>query len=563
MSLHFKNKGGFGAHIAGVTLTVDAVTQAFEIAKAKLANGLERGAIEEKDLSSLMLEVSARLGNGRIKFPSLGPALVLSVGSTGLKELSTPEVAMAEVQRLKSTHAFYNFIACDRGRPRKKRQRIAGPTLEYRTVSVPSFWSEPLRMAADAGIIPGETFKSWIMKIASAMAKQFEIATCYVRAAKGLNVKLVAVHPQQGTLHFHIGYVKVDENGNRLGLIGRKGPNGGGGRLVTNDLQMWAIAMRRWRALMFEPVPMVVKTRKGDAVVHGWELLEMRLHRCCEKKTADSGRAVDQGLGPTWDMVLNDYLDSEVAKLRVQFPLFGALCDDAERRAREENAKKAKAARDALGIGLREANMGLAEKLAKNEVKTLQAEGKVALFDQLFVQKLSPDIIAKTEDVWWRAVHGVHWEADAVYLSDGFMARISHEIRVRGDVFEPHLGNFKFLGSRLCPECFVDQGGNAEKGPMSLSKEAIEHLTPELIDRAADAWYWAFYDAARPKDAPFLSDALVSKIALELRASNPLFEGLADRFRFFGRHLWPARFGHPPAPTYRSSDHETDRVLSI
>jgi hypothetical protein len=557
-SPHFSNKGGVGAHIAGVTLTEDAVAQAIEIAKAKLTDGLNRGAIEEKDFPGLLRDVVSRLGNGRVKFGPLGLLLVLSVGPNELKELPTPQAAMAEVARLKNRYDRYNVWVNDRKRPRKKRQKIAGAVLEYRTVSLPAFWSEPLRLAVDSGLIPGEAFKTWILKIVSALAKHFEVATRYGRVEKGLNVKLAAVHPQQGTLHFHLGFVSVDENGNRLGLIGSKGRDGGGNRLVTNDLQMWAIAMRRLRTLKFEPVPRAVKTRTGDAVIHGWELLDMRITRCTTANSKNYRRIGGQGLGPTWDMILNDLVDSEIAQLRVQYPRFDRLCVESEQHAREENAKKARAARDALGVGLREENLRLAEKLAMVEAKMLQAEAKLTLFDKVLLQKLTPDVIASTEDAWWRAAHRVDTSADAIYLSDALFERFALELRFGGASFGPRLENLKLLGMRLRPKYFGEQA-IPSKG--LDSERPLEPITPELVDRTEVAWWRAFYRAETHEDEPFLSDAFVARIAAELEASNTLFNGRFDQFRSYGQKLWPQRFGSISASAVEEVGRDTDPDL--
>jgi hypothetical protein len=563
----FKNKGGLSPHILGVGLTTDALNQALVIAESKIRDRLEGGIIEERDFEKVLAEVRTRLGEGRLKFAPLKDWCAVSLDVGIIKELEGPNEAIEEFKRLKEKYGHYITTVNDRHRPRTKPERISGHVVEYRTISLPDFTSKALQKAVEQGIIPAPAFKSWFLDLVEFMARLFEESTRYKKAAKGLKVRLVIVHPQQGVLHFHFAFVKVDDNGNRLGLIGQKGLKGGGGRLVTNDLGLWAIAMRRLKKMGFEPVP-VVLTRKGlSSVVAGWELLEYRLGRCTKLKATDTGRARDQGLGPTWDMQLNDSLDAEVAKLRVAYPLYDRICVEEEAVARAANAAKARNARNELGITAKLDNLQLAKQLDKGnaqladlrntlvetnrQLAAVKEDGKIAAERLARVEgrllqvveltgPLTPAMLKEVDEAWWRSVYGLNTAVYEGFLTETFFRRLKSEIAIVNPAFDGKYYSYQVLGERLCPTVFGPT--SAQTAPfleLEAEEPAKNALTRDSLERYIKAWELSYYDRPTSGYEAYLTDGSLRWIAHELRSGNPVFGKDRSYVRILGEQLRP------------------------
>jgi hypothetical protein len=572
-SLNFKNKGEVSEHILGLELIKDALGQVLLIAEGKIRDKLEKGAIEERDFERLLKEVRTRLGDGKLKFAPLGDWCALSLNDGVVRELESPNEAIEELDRLKGKYSRYNSTANDRDKPRTKLERVAGPIVEYRTISLPDFTSNALMKAVGQGIIPGPVFKSWFLNLVELLSRQFEESTRYNKALRGLRVRLFIAHPQQGVLHFHIAFTKVDDGGNRLGLIGQKGPKGGGGRLVVNDLGMWAIAMRRLRKLHFEPVPMALKKDGVSSVICGWELLDHRLIRCTELKATETGRARDLGLGPTWDMQLNDSLDAEIAKLRVEYPELDRICVEEEAVARSENAAKAQDARYELGITAKVDNLQLAKRLdeangqlaglrntlADSDVQLAAAreDGKIVAERMAHVEgclqqavqltgPLTPAMLREVDEAWWRSVYGLNTAAHEGYLTETFFRRIKSEITMMNPAFGGEFYNFQVLGERLCPTVFEPSAVKTLPHPAMEIQEprasTARTLTRDLLERVAQAWELSYYGLPTAGYEMYLTDDFMKWIALELTCENSVSAEDGGYVKLLGEQLRPELF---------------------
>jgi hypothetical protein len=220
---------------------------------------------------------------------------------------------------------------------------------------------------------------------------------------------------------------------------------------------MWAIAMRRLKKLDFEPVPQPFVTKKEAFVIENWELLDKRIERCTKGNVSSAGRLRAQGLGDTWDMILNDFIDLEIEKLRAQYPKFDRLVKAAEAEARRINAVKACEAQRAFGITKREVGVKRLQQIADRK-------GQIA-------ESMTIELIEQTENAWMRAAAGKQNPGDQAYLTDAFVARVAAEIRRTGT----SLGVYTLcvLGRQLWPDYF-DGLSEAHEEPSLGVQERIE-----------------------------------------------------------------------------------------
>jgi hypothetical protein len=154
---------------------------------------------------------------GAEKFPGMGPGCVFDVVAN--RELDG-EACFARLEALEERYASY--LRWDPKNKKWKPVPFEEP-VEYRTVSVPKFRSKVFQRALTEGLLRPIEFRKLLRVISKIVRREFRSGTKYPGAARGLEVELVLWHLQQGALHFHVVFRKVDDDQKRLGLIGTRG----------------------------------------------------------------------------------------------------------------------------------------------------------------------------------------------------------------------------------------------------------------------------------------------------------------------------------------------------
>lgn len=302
--------------------------------------GREREDFRKIRQRSLKEQVKLAVVGGE-KFQGMGPGCIFDVSSN--RELDG-ELCFARLIELEAKYSSYQrWDAKDK---RWKPIRFEEP-VEYRTVSVPKFRSKAFQRALKDGALKPQEFKKLLRVLSKVFKREFRTSTKYPGANRGLEVEIVLWHLQQGVLHAHLVFRKVDETEKRLGLIGNTG------KLIWNELELSLVAERRRRALEFQPIPKILKS---GHLVEDWSLLDRWTRSRVEgdDKSGKSRRARDRGLGDTWDMQVNDVVDSVLERFALKRPELWKIWEEEEEKARKENQQEYELFRDRLGISKRD-----------------------------------------------------------------------------------------------------------------------------------------------------------------------------------------------------------------
>ncbi|HVT29806.1 MAG TPA: hypothetical protein VHE81_17440, partial [Lacipirellulaceae bacterium] len=279
---------------------------------------------------------------GDEKFRGMGPGLVFAL--RGYQTLDGDQ-CFKRLEQLEQAYSGYNRWAAKE--QRWKWVRWEEP-IEYRTLSLPRYRSVAFQRALYEGVIRPEEFRHFLCATSRVLKREFRRATKYKGAERGLEPELVLWHLQQGVIHAHLIVRKSDKDGNRLGLVG------GNGKIVWNELEMALVAERRRRAAEFRPIPKIMGT--GE-IIEDWRMLDRwtRSRMEGDDKSGKSKRARDKGLLETWDMQVNDVLDSLVEGFALKRPALWRLMQEEEERAKEENRQEYADIRARLGLDRRDA----------------------------------------------------------------------------------------------------------------------------------------------------------------------------------------------------------------